>query len=231
MASTAHARHAVFLKHHHEDDPGYVASALERRGYGVEVLTVEDGAEPLDLDDVDLLGILGSKWSIYDEAAVGGWIGTEIAAIQSAHARMVPILGICFGAQALCVALGGRVEPAPRPEIGWVALEGAEDDGILPGLWFQFHADRCIVPASAKVLAANEVCVQAFRVENSLGVQFHPEIDAGQLRRWMASGAGEEVAAAGLDGAALVEETEARDEFSARRVDRLVGAFLERVGR
>ena len=117
----------------------------------------------------------------------------------------------------------------PRRELGWVPLRGAPADGIPDGPWFQFHADRCVVPASATVLATTEVCVQAFRVGRHLGVQFHPELDAAQLSRWLKAGADEELVAEGLDPEVLLRETESLEGSAAERVDRLVAAFLERA--
>jgi len=228
VTDDAGARRALFLRHHLEDDPGLVGAALTRRGFTVDVLLVEDGAAPVDLEHVDVLCVLGSKWSVYDHEAVGGWIDTELHAIREADRAGIPVLGICFGSQALCAALGGSVEPAPRAEIGWVPLEAAQEHGLPSGPWFQFHADQCIVPLDATVLARNDVCVQAFRVGRHLGVQFHPELDATQFSRWLDAGADIDVKAAGLSPAALLAETVERQSAAAPRVNELVAGFLER---
>lgn len=223
-------RRALFLRHHEEDDPGFVGAAFERRGFEVEVVTVGDDATPIALDGVDVLSILGSKWSVYDHDRVGGWILAELETIQDADRRGVPVLGICFGAQALCVAMGGHVERAPRPELGWTELIGDPEDGIPDGPWFQFHADCCVPPPGATVLARNEVCVQAFRIGPHLGVQFHPELDAGQFERWLAAGGDEAARAMGGSPEELLAEIVEREEEASKRVDHLVGGFLARAG-
>jgi GMP synthase-like glutamine amidotransferase len=42
---------------------------------------------------------------------------------------------------------------------------------------FQSHKDIVLtIPKSAKILAENNICIQAFRFQNFLCVQFHPEI-------------------------------------------------------
>src|SRR5579871_5683513 len=114
------ARRARFLRHHDEDDPGLVGRALTRQGFAVDVVHVDDATGPIDLEGIDVLGVLGSKWSVYDHDAIGGWISTELDAIRDADRRGAAVLGICFGAQALCVATGGTVTRAPRTELGWV---------------------------------------------------------------------------------------------------------------
>lgn len=220
---------ALFLRHHDEDDPGLVGAALERRGFIVDVLHVDDDTARVDLTDVDVLAVLGSKWSVYDHDKVGAWLDAELDAIRAADRRGVAVLGICFGAQALCVAMGGRVEPAPTLELGWVDLEGAPSDGIPAGPWFQFHSDQCLPPVTASVLARNDVGVQAFRLGRHLGVQFHPELDAGQLSRWLAAGADDVVEARGLLPTALLAETGALETSAAKRVDQLVEGFLTRA--
>jgi len=223
-------RLARFLRHHEEDDPGLVGRALTRRGFDVEVVLVTDATSTVDLDGVDVLGVLGSKWSVYDDDSVGGWIDVELEAIRRADQGGIAVLGICFGAQALCTAMGGNVEPAGSTELGWVDLEGVPDEGLPEGPWFEFHADRCVLPLDAQVLLRNDVCVQAFRIGRHLGVQFHPEIDTGQFARWLEAGAGEVAAACGESGALLLKEIESREADAAARVDQLVGGFLSRAG-
>lgn len=229
MSDGTHRRRALFLRHHDEDDPGLVGAALERRGFVVDVTLVDDRTPRVELDGVDVLGVLGSKWSVYDHDRVGAWLDVELDAIREADRRGVAVLGICFGAQALCVALGGRVVPAPTMELGWVELDGAPLVGVPEGPWFQFHSDQCLPPASASVLARNDVCVQVFRVGPHLGVQFHPELDAGQLSRWFAAGADAVAASLGREPAELLARTAVLEGAATERVDRLVEGFLARA--
>ena len=83
-----------------------------------------------------------------------------------------------------------------------------------------------MLPPSARVLARNEVCVQAFRIGRHLGVQFHPEIDAAQFSRWLDAGAAEAAAACGMSGEVLLKDIEDREAEAAPRVDGLVEGFL-----
>ena len=113
------------------------------------------------------------------------WIAEELAWLRAADPAGVPVLGICFGAQALCAALGGRVEAMASKEVGWFTVESADEDAVPAGPWLEFHNDRCLLPAGATVLARNDAAVQAFRIGRHLAVQFHPEVDGPQLKRWL----------------------------------------------
>ena len=95
----------------------------------------------------------------------------------------VPVLGICFGGQALSVALGGWSDPLPSPEIGWIAIES--DDVTVPrGPWLQYHSELMRVPPGAHELARSPAGAAAFRKGPHLGLQFHPEVDAELVDQW-----------------------------------------------
>src|SRR3954451_22624916 len=70
--------------------------------------------------------------------------------IADAHARGVPVLGLCLGAQLIAGARDGGGEPLPAGEIGWVPVsfdEAAQRDGLLAGVpreldvheWHNYH--------------------------------------------------------------------------------------------
>lgn len=216
----------IVLRHHDEDDPGLVGADLEARGAEVVVHPVVDHGTFPDPEGFDLGIVLGSKWSVYDRPNVSGWIDGELDWLRRADRYGVLILGICFGAQALSAALGGSVEPAPKPEIGWTMIEPT-DPVIPPGPWFQFHGDRCVPPPDAAVLAINGIGVQAFSVRRNLAVQFHPEIDRLQLERWIDDGGEEAMRSAGVDVEAVLVETDRRVPAARQRVHHLVSYCLE----
>jgi len=216
----------VVVKHHEIDDAGFIGAAFQARGAQLSVhLFPADGPLP-SLNGVDHVVVLGAAWSLYDEASVGHWIDDELAWLRAADEAEVPVLGICFGAQGLCAAHGGRVEPAPRAEVGWTPVETLEPAVIESGPWLEFHGDQCILPPHATLLASNEVCAQAFAIGRHLAVQFHPEVDAAQVRRWLADGGEADARSAGQDPAELVARTVAEESEAAKRADRLVAAAL-----
>jgi GMP synthase-like glutamine amidotransferase len=216
----------LVVRHHDIDDAGFVAEAFRARGAELAVhLFPEDGPLPA-LDGVDHVVVLGAAWSVYDEKTVGGWIGDELDWLRQADADGVPVLGICFGAQALTAAFGGHVEAAPRTEVGWTTIESLDPDLIEEGPWLEFHGDRCLPPPGARLLARTEVCIQAFSFGRHLAVQFHPEVDGAQITRWLDDGGKAMAEDAGQDPDKLVAQTEAEEPLAARRADRLVATAL-----
>lgn len=217
----------VIVVHHHGiDDAGFIGRAFARRGGEIAMhLFPEDGPLP-PLDGVDHVIVLGAKWSVYDEATIGDWIGDELAWLRNADQLGVPVLGICFGAQALSAALGGQVTPASRQEIGWTTVDSVDPRLIEPGPWMEFHSDQCLPPSDARVLARNDVGVQAFSLRRNLAVQFHPEVDGAQLQRWLEDGDGAEARRAGVDPDKLVAQTITEEPAAEERADRLVAAAL-----
>jgi GMP synthase-like glutamine amidotransferase len=126
---------------------------------------------------------LGSDRSVH--ASSDPWIAAELDYLRAAHDGGVPVLGICFGAQALAKVLGGAVSRAAETEVGWIEVAG--DDGF-GGPWFTWHEDIFTVPPGAKELARAASGPQAFAVGASVGVQFHPEVTPKIVDDWLADG-------------------------------------------
>jgi GMP synthase-like glutamine amidotransferase len=217
----------LVVKHHDVDAAGFVAEAFEARGAVLDYhLLPDDGPLPA-LDGIDRVVVTGANSSVNDDLP---WIAAEQALLRGADQAGIPVLGICFGAQALCVMAGGRVERAPRMEIGWMMIDSAVPELIPPGPWLEFHGDRCLLPGSAQMLASTGLCVQAFTIGHHLGVQFHPEVDGAQFKCWLDMGCATDAVAAGQDPDDLLAQT-IREEPAARiRADRLVTTFLSLAG-
>jgi GMP synthase-like glutamine amidotransferase len=224
---------ALVIEHDPLSTPERVGEHLERRGIALDpFVVVEDGSDPkvtTVFPDTghDLVVLMGSPWSVYDPRA-RGWVAPELDFIGRLAKAGVPMLGICFGAQAMAASLGGSVAPSARPEYGWGGV-GSLVGPIAEGPWFQFHHDEISPPGAAVELARNASGTQAFRLGRGLGVQFHPEMTARLLASWYPAGAADALVEVGVDPDRLLEESEARAVESQPALERMLDWFLDEV--
>ena len=203
----------VVLRHVAFEDLGVFGEVLARRG--MEVRVVEAGVDRIDVGEVvgaDLLVVLGGPIGVGDVDRYP-FLTDELGAVSSRLAAGGPALGICLGAQLMAAALGARVEPTGRHEIGYgpVELTRAGRDSVLAPLEgvpvLHWHGDQFASPEGARRLAQTPGFPnQAFEVgERVLGLQFHPEVRPERLESWLV-GHSVELAGAGIDPRDLREQ-------------------------
>jgi GMP synthase-like glutamine amidotransferase len=228
----------LFVKQDHASPAGPVAEAFADLGYDVAELLVvpeerfHDPGVTVSFPDpagYDAIVPMGAPWSVYDDTTIGSWIGDELAFLRQALAAGVPILGICFGGQALAAALGGSVEPAPQPEIGWQLVATDRPGLVEPGPWFQWHTDRWRLPAGVTDFARTAVAGQAFTAGQALGLQFHPELTPAMLDGWLRNGGAALLATYGIDADVLTAQTASLAPGAASRARTLVQRFVRQV--
>ncbi len=100
----------------------------------------------------------------------------------------VPVLGICYGQQAMCLQLGGTVEGHEHREFGRAFVDVMEDSALTQGVWakgareqvWMSHGDRVTaLPPGFRTVAVSEGAPFAITADESrrfYGVQFHPEV-------------------------------------------------------
>ncbi len=100
----------------------------------------------------------------------------------------IPVLGICYGQQLMCQALGGTVEPGGIQEFGRAFIDVTQPSRLLDGVWapgerqlvWMSHGDRVTgLPPGFRSMAASEgapFAVVADEARGFYGVQFHPEV-------------------------------------------------------
>jgi GMP synthase (glutamine-hydrolysing) len=101
------------------------------------------------------------------------------------YASRLPVLGICYGMQAIAHQLGGKVAPADRHEYGQAILHISDKESpLFTGLpssipvWMS-HGDHIVeMPPEFKALAYTENSPDAVigNESNIYGLQFHPEV-------------------------------------------------------
>jgi GMP synthase-like glutamine amidotransferase len=169
----------LILQHGDDGPPARFGEWLCARGLEFVVHRAAQQPPP-DPGDFAFVASLGSETSAGETE---GWVVDEIAALRAAVEADVPVLGLCFGGQALSVALGGGVHVMDTPEIGWVPVESF--DPLVPGgHWLQYHFDLMHLPPGGEPLARSPAGLAAFRHGRHLGLQFHPEADAELVDLW-----------------------------------------------
>jgi GMP synthase (glutamine-hydrolysing) len=223
---------------------GTLDPLIRARGHRVRFVNFE--REPDAVPSVDRyrgLIVLGGPMNVEDHGHRRHLV-TEMRAIERALHQGKPVLGICLGAQLLAHVLGARVRRADQTEIGWYDLKTTESGAGDPVLQafapdarvFQWHSYTFDLPTGAVQLARTASCEQqAFRYgDNAYGVQFHPEVDAPLISRWMRRPdyAEELCALAGTGGtAAIASEVPSAASALVERSERAFNAFLDLIGR
>jgi GMP synthase-like glutamine amidotransferase len=211
---------ALLLQHGDWGPPALLAEWLDERGIPYDVHRTYVGEPMPDPSRYAFVASLGSNRNPNDTDDPA--VADELVLLRRAIDHDVPVLGLCFGGQALAVALGGSVETAPQPELGWTEIETDEPDLVPPGPWLQWHYERFSLPPGATEIARTDKATQAFRHGRHLGVQFHPESTVEIVERW---------AALDYERAGHVDLAATQDEREAARAAAfaLFDGFLERA--
>jgi len=101
---------------HFPNDGQKVVQLLEplRPDWSFDVVSVKDGVFPSGPEAFDGYVITGSPASVNDDSLP--WVGPLLDFIRAVHAARQPLIGLCFGHQAVARALGGQVA---RNAAGW----------------------------------------------------------------------------------------------------------------
>lgn len=228
----------LILQHMRHDGPAYLARWLSEQGIGFDLRDAAAGeAFPADMSGHGALAVLGGAMSANDPLPF--LRDAERLILQAMHGQQ-PVIGHCLGGQLMARALGARVTASPAPEIGWQPLEVLDDP--LAQEWLgppaqhhvmHWHYEAFDLPVGARWLARSAGCPhQAFAIGPHLAMQFHIEIDAAKLQRWLDQGDPSWHDALQLHGrtvqdkTTILAEAERRMEAHQRLADRIYGRWM-----
>jgi GMP synthase-like glutamine amidotransferase len=155
------------------------AEILVRRGPDLDFLTCPDP------DALIVSGSITSCLPPYEE-----WVLEQDEFLKRHMERRTPILGVCFGHQALARCLFSKEGKSPalakskRAEVGWQTMRILGESPIFSGLGKEFvsyqshYEEVTTLPPGTVHLAESDRCsLQAFQVKGApvFGIQFHPE--------------------------------------------------------
>jgi len=173
-----------FILHETFEGPGCISDWIKQKHYEVTISrTYLPEAFP-GPDQFDCLIIMGGTMSTCEEKKYS-WLQSEKDFIRKSVESGKIILGICFGAQLIAEALGGKVHKAKEKEIGWFPVKLRKDHlpeelRNLPEnqTVFHWHGDTFDLPDGAMLLASSEATMnQAFIFgEKVMAFQYHYEI-------------------------------------------------------
>lgn len=177
----------------HFEDLGSFETVFAELGYGIRYCDVGvDDLSGIDPLAAEIIAVLGGPIGVYEEDTYP-FLRDELRILRERLTARRPTLGLCLGAQLIASALGSRVYPGPKKEIGWapVELTPAGRDGPLKHLdsvpVLHWHGDTFALPDGAVRLASTEITEnQAFAVGRTvLALQFHAEVKAEGFERWL----------------------------------------------
>jgi GMP synthase-like glutamine amidotransferase len=182
-----------FLEHEPIDiRQNNITTWAEKKGYSINRTDVSKGDQLPTQKGYDWLIVLGGFQHAWEEQQ-HRWLADEKHFISEALSANKVILGICFGAQLLAEALGGRVFPNQKEEIGWYSVR-LTPDGQQSFLFenvpetfltFHWHSDHFSLPPGCTALAYSEPTpYQAYTHKDHriAGLQFHPEYTIEMVR-------------------------------------------------
>jgi GMP synthase (glutamine-hydrolysing) len=204
-------RHVAF------ENLGSFEPILRKQGYTIRYLEAGmDALAPVDTLGPDLLVILGGPIGAYEEESYP-FLQDELRLLEKRLKADRPTVGICLGSQLMARALGARVYPGHRKEIGWAPVtltEAGRQSCLRPiaeetTLVLHWHGDTFDLPDGAIRLASTPFYEnQAFAWRrNALALQFHLEVTVRSLEGWFIGHASEIAGTKGISVGRLRHDT------------------------
>lgn len=154
-----------------------IARRVRENGVYSEIKSFDTSIQDIKNDLPSAIILSGGPASVWDSNSPK--MNTEILKLG------IPVLGICYGMQALVHQLSGKVEHSQKREFGPATLKIVEDSPLFDSIpkssnvWMS-HGDRVLdIPPDYISIAKTENTPHAFiknKNENIFGTQFHPEV-------------------------------------------------------
>jgi GMP synthase-like glutamine amidotransferase len=182
------------------EGPGCIKEWIVRNNHQVTYTQVYETTSFPPIENIDWLIMMGGPMSVYEEKKYP-WLIDEKEYVRKAVATKKVVIGICLGSQMIASALGAKVYPNAKKEIGWFDLKITEEGQKTPIFndfencfpVFHWHGDTFDMPNDAKRLFYSNVTLnQAYIINDRvLGFQFHFEATLKSIGDMVEHGTGE----------------------------------------
>ncbi|WP_119274876.1 glutamine-hydrolyzing GMP synthase [Taklimakanibacter deserti] len=168
-----------------------IARRVREAGVYSEIVPFQLAEKALDWEGLKGIILSGGPASVTE--------GESPRAPEKVFKLGLPVLGICYGEQAMCAQLGGKVETSDHREFGRAFLKVQSDNALFEGVWeegeshqvWMSHGDRvAAIPPGFRVVGTSDGAPFAAIADEKrqfYAVQFHPEVvhtpDGGKLYR------------------------------------------------
>lgn len=194
----------LVIEHEAGTDARRFGDWLERAGAELIVARPYLGSEhadtgpPLPADAAvlraayDALIVLGGAAGPLDDED-NPWFPHVRSLLAASAEGAFPSFNICLGGELLAAATGGQLRRRRVPQVGAyivAARPEAADDPVFSAmpasapvvLWHQ--EEMGLPPGAVHLVDGTDAPVQAFRIGQAWGTQFHPETTGSQARSW-----------------------------------------------
>jgi GMP synthase (glutamine-hydrolysing) len=157
-----------------------IARRVREAGVYSEIVPFQAAEKALDWPGLKGIILSGGPASVHETASP--------RAPDRIFTRGLPVLGICYGEQAMCAQLGGRVEPSEHREFGKAYVEVKAPNPLFDGVWetaerhqvWMSHGDRVTaIPPGFKAIATSDgapFAAIADEKRHFYATQFHLEV-------------------------------------------------------
>ncbi|AGF74191.1 GMP synthase (glutamine-hydrolysing) [Bartonella australis AUST/NH1] len=157
-----------------------IARRIRAMGVYSEVVPFQSALEGMKRIKPKAIILSGSPYSTVDD----GSPRVPMAIFEAG----IPVLGICYGEQVMCVQLGGKVEAGHEREFGRAFLDVKEESALFNNVWekgsrhqvWMSHGDRVTaLPEGFRVIGTSKGAPYAAIADEKrrfYAVQFHPEV-------------------------------------------------------
>ena len=197
-------KRALIIRHAAPETLGAsFTSILQDAGFSLEPVDIFRLApgyghfNPPAAEDVALIIALGGPLSANDDFPA---LAQEMDLLKKAVAQGIPVFAVCLGAQLLAKALGGTVKPTGGYQFGLRRIsvtEAGDSDPVFGEIKIPLvptlHGEAFTVPEGGTTLAEGYILLRdgkyrrinmAYRMGNSYGFQFEPQLTLEELKVW-----------------------------------------------